>query len=571
MSSQNDRKVIADVRDYLTDSTSATRRKYLAALAATAATGVAGCVGGGDGDSDGGDGDGGDGGDGSTPTSSESGDGGSGESGDSDKLIVADLAGLENLDPPLVSAVVNFHVLENTNERLFNLTPELEVETELATDLEVSNGGKTWTMPIREGVMFHEPYKRELVAEDFKKVFEWIINSDSSPYGYYFANVNEILAPDDHTLQLELASPVADLKIILAKQGTSVWPMEAREEMDDLKQHPVGTGPYVFDEWVPDSHTRLTKNPDYWADGVPHFEEIEIRPIPKSEVRLTELETGEVEFMEPSPNHVQAIKDNDDLVFDSVMTGAFNEVKINCSTQWRDGNPFADSNGGIKARQAVIEAIDYPSIVQGAGLGVTTPTQEPFPETSPWHIDYNPYTMEANPEKAEQLLNEAGLGTDITVRMRTNTAYDSHQSAAKIIQENLRQVGITAELEFADWATQLQYEGNGEFDLAVNGWPMFVSPDAFLYSIFHSEGGFNSQDYANDQLDSLLEQARVELDREKRIELYADAQKIIVDEVAGYIFLQHWPVMKGYHSNIRGYVNHPYNYLGWNFTDVREA
>lgn len=569
MSKQIPRKVIGDVRDYVADQAMPTRRQYLSALAAAAATGAAGCAGGGD-DSESTD---------QTTTSTDSGSeattqsngGEDSGSGDSDTFIVGDLAGLENLDPTMVSAVVSFHVLENTQERLFNIRPDLKIETELATDLEVSNGGKTWTMPIREGVMFHEPYKRELVAEDFIKTFEWIADSDNgSSYAYYFANVEEMVAQDDYTLQFELSKPVVDMKVYLAKQGSGVWPMEAREEMGDLKNHPVGTGPFVFDEWVPESHTRVVKNPDYWEDGKPHFETVEFRPIPKKEVRLTELQTGEVEFMEPDPQDIETVKNDDNLVYSEVPTPSFNEIKVQTGTVWRDDNPLADANGGKKARQAIVEAIDYPSMQQAASQGIATPTQNPFPKNSPWHVDYNPYSFEPNPERAKQLLDEAGVGTDITITIRTNNAYASHQALAKVIQANLRQVGIEAKLELSDWATELQYEGDGHFDLAVNGWPAFISPDAYLYSIFHTDGGFNSQGFSNEALDSLLEQGKSEFDTEKRQQIYADAQKIIVDECP-YIWLLHWPHQEAYHKNISGRENHPYNYLGWNWKDVKEA
>lgn len=574
MPTGDNRKIIGDVSDLLGDriGSGRSRRQYLAALAGTATTVAAGCTGGnesegttttsGDDDSDS---------DAGTTDAETTTDEADEAPADADTLIVGDVAGLENLDPAMVSAVVSFHILENTQERLFNITPDLEIETELATDLEISNGGKTWTMPIREGVTFHPPFERELVAEDFVNAYEWIANPDNgSSYASRFSAVEEMIAQDDYTLQFELASPVTDLKIYLAKQGLGIWPMEAREGDHELKNHPVGTGPFVFDEWVPDSHTRLTKNENYWEDGVPHFDVIETRPIPKKQVRLTELQTGEVEFTEPSAQDVATVKNDDSLEYSSVPTPAFTEVKVNCSTQWREDNPFADANGGVKARQAVCQAIDYPSIVQGTGFGITSKTQNPFPKSSPWHHDYTPYDYAANPEKAKQLFEESGVGTDITIEMRTNNAYPSHQDAAKIIQQNLVQAGVEVNLKLADWATQLQIEGDGQFDLAVNGWPAFISPDAFLYSIFHSEGGFNSQGYSNEELDALLEAGRTEQDIEKRKQIYRDAQEIIVDELP-YIFLQHWPHPEAYRKNIEGRVNHPYNYLGWNWKNVSEV
>lgn len=567
MSNSNGRKIIGDVTDLLggAPSQATSRRKYLASIATTAALGTAGCTGG-EGtptttetETDG------------TPEESSADDSTGGPPSDADTLIVGDVAGLENLDPAMVSAVVSYHILENTQERLFNITPDLKVETELATDLEISNGGTTWTMPIREGVQFHEPFKRELVAQDFVDAYEWIANSENgSPYASRFSSVDEMIAQDDYTLQFELSAPVTDLKIYLAKQGLGIWPMEAREGDHDMKNHPVGTGPFVFDEWVPDSHTRITKNEDYWGEGVPHFDTVETRPIPKGQVRLTELQTGEVEFTEPSAQDTKAAKNDDSLEFSSVPTPAFTEIKVNCNQQWRADNPFADANGGVKARQAVCEAIDYPSIVQGSGFGITSRTQNPFPKSSPWHLDYSPYDYSANPEKAKRMFEESGVGTDITIEIRTNNAYPSHQSAAKIIQQNLRQAGVGANLQLADWGTQLQIEGDGEYDLAVNGWPAFISPDAFLFSIFHSEGGFNTMGYSNDELDSLLEEGRAEQDTEKRKQIYDDAQKIIVDELP-YIFLQHWPHTEAYRKNIEGRENHPFNYLGWNWKDVKEV
>lgn len=524
------------------------RREYIAAASAVGASFLAGCTGGG-GETDGStestsDSD-------STDTNSTT-DGSDGD--DSSELVVGMSADVQNLDPQLATAASSFQVLENTQERLFNITSDLEIVPELATGLETSEDLKTWTIPIREGVMFHPPVDRELVAQDFVYTFERIMDEDvGSPRSYYFDQVESVSALDDYTLEIKLSEAAVSQKVYLASSGTGVIPEEAVEQFGgDLKQNPVGTGPFVFDEWVSGSHTNIKKFDGYWRDDVPSFDSVRFNVIPKGKVRVTELQTGEAEFLPSAPTeHLEEIENSDSHVLGETESPGFNYIGINCGREPLDKK---------KVRQAISEAIDREAIVQAATFGTAQPTQNPFPSSSPWHVDYNPYSTGANPEKAKQLLSEAGVSTPVEITITTDNKYEDHTKSAKVAQANLNQAGFNASIDLYDWGTFLQREHEEKYDVYVNSWTGFIDPDTYLYPMFRSDGGFNWLNYSNEELDGILAEGRTETDEDQRMEIYEEAQKLVVDE-APYVWMFHSKVLEAWDDNIKGHKVHPLSHI----------
>jgi peptide/nickel transport system substrate-binding protein len=524
------------------------RREYIAVASTLGGTVLAGCTGGDDSS-------------GTSTQSSDSSDGGGTEASstsssgdDKANFVIGSSADVQNLDPQLTTAASSFQVLENTQERLFNITSDLEIVPQLATGLETSEDLKTWTIPIRKGVKFHPPVDRELVAQDFVYTFERIMDEDvGSPRSYYFDTVESVSAPDDYTLKITLSEAAVSQKVYLASSGTGVIPKEAVEEFGgDLKQHPVGTGPFVFDEWVSGSHTRIKKFEDYWRDDVPSFESVTFNVIPKGKVRVTELQTGEAEFLPSAPaEHLDELRNSSEQTLGETESPGFNYVGVNCGRSPLDKK---------KVRQAISEAIDRKSVVQAATFGTGQPTQNPFPSSSPWHVDYNPYSTGANPEKAKQLLSEAGVSTPVEITITTDNKYEDHTKSAKVVQANLNQAGFNASIDLYDWGTFLQREHEEKYDVYVNSWTGFIDPDTYLYPMFRSDGGFNWLNYSNENLDSLLAEGRTETDDKRRKEIYEKAQKLVVDE-APYVWMFHSKVIEAWDNNIKGHKPHPLSHI----------
>lgn len=537
------RKIIADLKER-----DLSRREYMAVAATLGATSFAGCSGGGGGGETTSSSGGGDTETDSTETTTGSSGGKNG--GDSNKLNVGVAADVQNLDPALTTAASSFQVLENTQQRLFNITPKLEIVPQLATDLEISDDLLTWTIPLREGVKFHPPVSREMKADDFVYTFERIMDEQTgSPRSYYFELVDEVSAPDDYTLQLKLSKPTVSQKVYLASSGAGVIPKEAVEEFGgDLKQHPVGTGPFKFDEWTSGDHTTITKFEDYWEDDLPKFEEVTFNVIPKGKVRLTELQTGNIEYITSVPSEqIEQAKNDDKLTVGQTASPGFNYVGVNCGRE-----PFDKK----QVRQAIAEAIDRQAVVQAATFGTGQPTENAFPPSSPWHTDYAPYSMKADPEKAKQLLKDAGVSTPVEITITTDNKYEAHTKGAKVVQANLNQAGFDASIDLYDWGTFLDREHKEKYDVYVNGWTGFIDPDTYLYPIFHTDGGFNWLSYSNEEVDKLLEQGRTEQDTEKRKELYTKAEKMIIDD-GPYIWMFHDKVTEAWRKNIKGHKVHP--------------
>src|SRR5699024_2775293 len=157
-------------------------------------------------------------------------------------------------------------VIDFAYEGLTHEGPDLSPEPRLATDWTVSDDGLTYTFNLRQGVTFHNG--REFVADDVQYTIERIMNPDiGSPWQGDTNSIDSVEVIDDATVALHLNRPDVSILSVLGRRGFSIVPQEEVEERGDLRQVMVGTGPFRFVEFVPNSHLTLEKNEDYWLEG----------------------------------------------------------------------------------------------------------------------------------------------------------------------------------------------------------------------------------------------------------------------------------------------------------------
>ena len=446
----------------------------------------------------------------------------------------------DQLDPHTTTSSFAFTVLENVYDTLVQPGEDLTMEPALATDWEVSDDLLTWTFELREDVTFHDG--SEFTAEDVVASYERI--AEEGENAFRLDAIAGYRVVDEYTLEIELERPAPNLLEQLGPfKGMAIAPAQAIDE-GTLADEPVGTGPFQFVSFTPGDSVEIEAFEDYWGDG-PHLDGVEFRVIPDEGVKLTNLETGEVDWIDSvPPEQVETIADRDDVELGQVAGNDYWYMALN-----NEREPFDDAD----VRRAIAFAIDIAEITEAAKFDAATPNETAIPETSFWYHDYAPFGHD--PDQAAELLEEAGVD-GLTIDLMVTDEFPETITAAQVIEGQLGEVGIEVEIRSEDFSTWLAEQGDGEFDAFALGWLGNIDPDDFYYAQHHSEGGFNFHGFADDEVDELLDEARVETDEDARKELYDQAAERIVD-LGSYIYFYNPDIVEGWAPHVQGYETRP--------------
>jgi peptide/nickel transport system substrate-binding protein len=466
--------------------------------------------------------------------------------GDADRggeLIAAISGEPERLDPHLTSAYASFQVLENIYDTLVQPGDDLTFEPALATDWEVSDDNLTWTFELREGVTWHNG--REFVADDVVYSYERIMDTETAAANAFrFESIESVEAPDDQTVVINLSRPTPNLLAnIGAFKGMAIIPQEIVED-DTIDTLPVGTGPFRFVEQSPDEIV-LERNEDYWQDGLPLLDGVRFRPIPDPTVKLTNLQGGDVDWVDNvPPQQLSQLEDSDDIELESVSGGDYWYLAMNL-----DRPPFDD----VEVRRAVAFALDREAITEAALFEAATPNQTAIPPDNFFATDHAPF--EYDPDQAQQLLDDAGV-SDVTMELMVTNEYPETVTAAQVIDDQLGEIGIDVTIRELDFGSWLDEQAAGNFDAFMLGWLGNIDPDDFYYAQHRTDANFNFHGYSNPEVDELLDEARATIDEDERKELYDQAVEIIVDEVS-YLYLYNPDVINAWVPRVEGYTTRP--------------
>ena len=462
-------------------------------------------------------------------------------SGEDNILVAAQGAEPDTLDPHMTSSYASFQVLENVYDTLVQPAADLSMEPALAESWDISDDNLTWTFHLRQGVKFQNG--RDLVADDVVYSFNRVINEGLN--GWRFGAVDTITAPDDSTVVITLTQPSPNLLVSIGGfKGMAIIPQEIVDD-GSIATHPVGTGPFRFVSQSPDQGIVLEKNPDYWRsdEGLPKLDGIRFVPIPEAGTKLTALRTGEVQWIDSvPPQDVDSLSAEDGITVGRVPGGDYHYFALN-----ENRTPFDN----VLVRQALANAIDRSEIAEAAQFGAATPNETAIPASNKaWYYDYSPFAP-GDTATAQSLLDQAGV-SDLTIEFLVTSDFPETVTQAQVIAAELAPLGITVTISDVDFNTWLDRESKGDFDAFMLSWVGNIDPDDFYYAQHHTGGNFNFQGYSNTEVDTLLDEARIETDQAARKELYDQAAKIIVDE-ASYIYLYNPDNINAWRNEVSGY------------------
>ena len=434
-------------------------------------------------------------------------------------LTVAIAADPDGLDPHKTVAASTFQITRNIYDTLVQTDAQGGIQPDLAVKWEPSADGLKWTFTLRQGVKFHNG--REMTAEDVKYSFERLLAKETaSPRAKDFAVVKSISAPDARTVVFELNKPQAPFLSNLAYGWAAIVPKEA---VDTLRDKPVGTGPFKVVEWVKDSHVTLERFDGYFVEGVPYLDKAIFRVITDPAARLAALRAREVDVIPELPaQEVAAVRKDPNLTIVEVPFNGIQYIAINNKVA-----PFDN----VKVRQALNYAVDRRAVIETAQFGVGVPIASHMPPATSYYVDLTgkyPY----DPDKAKQLLAEAGLPNGFETTMILPQPYDFHIRNGQVVADQLSKVGIKVKLETMEWGTWLSQVYNGrQYAMTAIGATGRLDPDPFL-NAYVSTSPENFRNYKNDKFDQLAAQGAVESDPQKRREIYAQMQTLLADDAA---------------------------------------
>jgi peptide/nickel transport system substrate-binding protein len=342
--------------------------------------------------------------------------------------------------------------------------------------------------------------------------------------------IASVTVVDPHTVAIDLKKPFAPLLAALAERpGFIVSPAAVKQMGQDFGQHPVGTGPFKFVEWVRDSQVTLERFPDYWEKGKSYLDKVVFRVVPDPTVRLTMVRTGEVDIAtDVDAKDIPGIRNEASLRISEMKPPA-----RWTALQWRvDEPPF--NNKAL--RQAIALAIDRNEIRDVLLRGFGEPARGPV---SPglWWSDPTFQGIQLDPELAKKKLAEAGYPNGFRTKFVVeNTPQWIRQT--ELLQAQLQKINVTLDVEPVNPADAYSRIVARKTNFTHTRWAQRADPNGLLYILFHSKGNANTTGYSNPKVDELLEQASAIYEVERRRPLYYQADRLITDDVP-YVFLNY--------------------------------
>jgi peptide/nickel transport system substrate-binding protein len=474
------------------------------------------------------------------------------ETSDKDKLTIVRLSDATKLDPHFITDISSANILyQKVYETL--VVPDLNMKPQpgLAKEWEQIDD-VTWEFILREGVYFHDGTKFN--AEAVKATFERLLDPETaSPQAEKLGMIDDIEVVDEYTVRFHLSAAYAPLLSILsANEGSIISPKALSESPKKLWEHPVGTGPFVFDYWKAGQEISLKKNEEYWGDK-PKINQVVFKVVPEDTTRLAMIETGEAHVNDQVPiTEIERIEASDTLNLYRADGLGIEFLGFNVQKA-----PFDQLN----VRKAITQAIDRKAVLEGvfqnSGILADSPMS---PKVFGYSDDVKPYDYDL--ENAKALLREAGLeGLKVTI---TTNDRKERINVAEVVQSQLKKIGINAEVEVLEWGAYIEALNNGEHEMFVGGWGNATGDgDYNQYNVFHSSshgGAGNHTYYNNPEVDRIIEDARKEIDEETRRSLYEQAMKMEMEDAAMIPF-RYYEHLAVYHNNVEGLVISPVNYI----------
>jgi peptide/nickel transport system substrate-binding protein len=412
------------------------------------------------------------------------------------------------------------------------------IDTDLATGWSWNEDGTELTFPLRKGVRWHDG--KPFTASDVKCTWDTLAGISSekfrvNPRKGWYRNLAEVTTKGDFEVTFHLKRPQPAFLMLLASGYSPVYPCHIAPR--EMRQHPIGTGPFKFVEFKPNEHIKVTRNPDYWKEGRPYLDGIEYTIIRNLSTAILAFVAGKFDMTFGYGVTAPLLKDVNQQMPEAICELAPIGVNRSLITN-RDKPPFDNPElrramGLSFDRKAFIEIV-----TQGQGDigGVMQPPPEglwgPPPEILKTLPGYDP-DVAKNRTEARQIMEKLGYGPDRRLKVKVSMRdLPFFRDPAVIMIDQLKEVYIDGELETIDTTNWLPKVMRKDFVIGfspVGGGP---DPDQNLYLNYACGGELNYNGYCNPEVDRLIDQQSIEANQEKRKQLVWEIERKLAEDGA---------------------------------------
>lgn len=446
------------------------------------------------------------------------------------EVVMTVTAEIITLDPQVNAGGTSANtVRQNMFEALVRIDTDGEIQPCLATEWDVDESNTVWTFHLREGVKFHDG--ESMTAADVKATFDRFKTNEGSTRAYYYKNILEVNVIDNYTVEFVTETPQSNFLHILAYDGSYIMSVKSLERSnEEIASQPVGTGPYKFQSSEGTESVTLERFEEYWGEK-PDITKLKFIAVTEVATRVNMLRAGEADL-------ITGITDEDLAYFltdenFAVMYGNSNRVGHLAINSSRPGL------NDLRVRQAIEYAIDKEALVQGILGDRGEVAHSVIAPLTYGYYDSGLYGY--NPEKAKELLAQAGYqeGELSFVIQSPDGRYYKDKECCMAIANMLQNVGINATVEVNDWASFVAKvkvaQPENKVDMWWMGWESGTGEASQILNVVFIRDnfpptGWNAMFFDNEEYEGLKNQVLSEMDEKKQLEMYAEMQKLIMED-----------------------------------------
>jgi peptide/nickel transport system substrate-binding protein len=440
------------------------------------------------------------------------------------------------LDPTLARSFVGRIVFAALCDKLFDIDEKLNIVPQLATAYEWAPDNKALTIKLRPGVTFHDGEKLDAAAVKFS-IERHKTMAGSNRRGE-LAPVASVDVVDPLTVRLNLSAPFSPLLAQLAdRAGMIVSPKAAQAEGDKFGAKPVCAGPFRFVERIAQDRIVLERFPNYWNKAEIHFDRVVFLPIPDSTVRLANLRSGQLDFIERlAASDVPQLKSDTRFKIAKITEIGYQGVTINVGKSELAQKTALGRDPRV--REAFELALDRDGIVQVAMDGEADVGNQWVAPTNAFYAKNMPIPKR-DVARAKALLKEAGVANPEVALMAPTTA--DAQRIAQVVQAMVKEAGFDVKIQSTEFATSLDLADKGQFDAYVLAWSGRADPDGNIFNFDACKQPLNYAGYCKPEVDDLLNKSRTARDVAERRKLFEQLAAIVLkDRPIIYLYHRHW-------------------------------
>ncbi|MGZ5715386.1 MAG: ABC transporter substrate-binding protein, partial [Caldimonas sp.] len=419
------------------------------------------------------------------------------------------------LDPTLARSFVGRVVFAALCDKLFDIDEKLQIVPQLATAYEWSADSKALTMKLRPGVTFHDGEKFDAAAVKFN-IERHKTMAGSNRRGE-LAPVASVDVVDPQTVRLNLSAPYSPLLAQLAdRAGMMVSPKAAQAEGEMFGAHPVCSGPFRFVERVAQDKIVLERFANYWNKDAIHFDKVIYTPIPDATVRLANLKSGQLDFIERvASSDIEKLKSDKKLKVSRITEIGYQGITINVGkSEKAQQNPLGKD---ARVREALELSLDRQGLAQVVMDNEAQVGNQWVAPSNAWYAKNVPLPKR-DVARARALLKEAGVPNPSFTLVAPTTS--DAQRLAVVVQSMAREAGFDVKIQAAEFATSLNMADKGDFEAYVLAWSGRADPDGNLFSFDGCKQPLNYAGYCDAETDALLNRSRTLRDPAERKKVF---------------------------------------------------